>query len=169
MNSRRLGRVVAAAAGLGLVLGGCASEPGSAAIVADDVLSERDLATAMQEINEVLDRPTKAASAELTRNVLSQWMLHELVSRAADGLDISVTAAKVRSHRALTRLRIVLEEQDQALLPAFLQNALLLAGGFQRLEQITTGFLPSTYDHVINLEQLFPMIRGNEKPARFDA
>ena len=30
----------------------------------------------------------------------------------AERLDISETAAKVRSHRALTRLRLVLEEDD---------------------------------------------------------
>jgi DNA-directed RNA polymerase specialized sigma24 family protein len=30
----------------------------------------------------------------------------------ADRLGISATAAKVRSHRALTRLRLVLEETD---------------------------------------------------------
>lgn len=47
------------------------------------------------------------------REILALRYLEELpFAVIADRLGISVTAAKVRSHRALTRLRIVLEEDE---------------------------------------------------------
>ncbi len=47
------------------------------------------------------------------REILALRFLEELpFAVIADRLDISFTAAKVRSHRALSRLRIVLEEEE---------------------------------------------------------
>ena len=58
----------------------------------------------------------RAALARLRphdREILALRYLEELpFAQAAERLDISETAAKVRSHRALTRLRLVLEEDD---------------------------------------------------------
>ena len=48
------------------------------------------------------------------REVLALRYLEELpVAEVAERLNISATAAKVRSHRALTRLRLVLEEDHE--------------------------------------------------------
>jgi len=50
---------------------------------------------------------------ERDREILALRYLEELpFAQVADRLDIGLSAAKVRSHRALTRLRIVLEENE---------------------------------------------------------
>lgn len=67
------------------------------------------------ERQETADR-VRAALQRLSdrdREVLALRYLEELpVAEVADRLAISATAAKVRSHRALTRLRLILEEDD---------------------------------------------------------
>lgn len=96
MNKTRLTVIAAALATTALALSACGSaNPGAAAVIGDERISEQQLTAAVQEVMAAQGHPIDSANEKLTRTVLDRMVKEILVDQAATRAGVQVTQGEI--------------------------------------------------------------------------
>lgn len=94
--NKRPAAIATALAGAALVLSGCGNgNPGAAAVIGPDRISENELASAVETILTAQGRPVGTPNEELTRSTLDRMVKEAIVDMAAQKAGVVVTQGEI--------------------------------------------------------------------------